>query len=74
MTCRSLRFSVIAAAAVTAGLVLTPLAEAQETRPNEATSVPTPRTPDGKPDLSGFWAGGGGEGAHEPTNRGTSPC
>jgi hypothetical protein len=28
-----------------------------------AAQVPTPRTPDGKPDLSGRWAGGGGGGA-----------
>ncbi len=72
MTCRSMRYSVIAAVIVAAWLVLTPLAQAQEQegapaggagRQNQqAASVPTPRMADGKPDLSGFWAGGGGGG------------
>ena len=69
MTCRFIRCSLITAVAVAAGLMLTPLAEAQYgTPPGGAAQAPqnqtvaTPRTPDGKPDLSGFWGGGGGDG------------
>ena len=37
------------------------------------TSVPTPRTSDGHPDLSGMWGGGGGAraAATSPTRRAT---
>jgi hypothetical protein len=44
------RSSVTTAVAVAASLILTSGAAAQN-----ASSVSTPRTPDGKPDLSGFW-------------------
>jgi hypothetical protein len=33
-------------------------------------NVPTPRTPDGHPDLSGFWGGGGGGGGVKPDEKG----
>lgn len=69
MTCRSFRYNVIATVAMAAGLVLTPLAEAQVApreggggvRKEQTSAVATPRLADGKPDLSGFWGGGGGE-------------
>ena len=32
--------------------------------------VPTPRTPDGHPDLSGMWGGGGGPGGDKPDEKG----
>jgi hypothetical protein len=62
---RLFRYLVAAAFLMAAGLVLTPWAEAQDQAAsgaprNETSSVPTPRTPGGKPDLSGFWGGGGG--------------
>ena len=70
MTCRCVRFSTITGFAVAAvvALGLSAFAEAQYAAPasaapqNQAAPVPTPRTPDGKPDLSGFWGGGGGGG------------
>ncbi len=69
MTCRFVRYTLITAAAVVAGLTLTRSAEAQSAAPargaapqNQTAPVPTPRTPDGKPDLSGFWGGAGGGG------------
>ena len=43
-----------AAVVVAAGLVMTPSLEAQGA-PSGTPSVSTPRTPDGKPDLSGMW-------------------
>ena len=70
MTWRSLRVGVVAAAAVAAGFVLAPLADAQEAPQSQAASVATPRTPDGKPDLSGFWAGGGGGGGARADDQG----
>ena len=33
-------------------------------------NVPTPRTPDGHPDLSGMWGGGGGGGGDKPDEKG----
>jgi hypothetical protein len=33
-------------------------------------NVPTPRTPDGHPDLSGMWGGGGGGGGVKPDEKG----
>jgi hypothetical protein len=33
-------------------------------------NVPTPRTPDGHPDLSGMWGGGGGGGGEKPDEKG----
>jgi len=70
MTCRFVRFSTITGFAVAAvvALGLSAFAEAQYGAPasaapqNQAAPVPTPRAPDGKPDLSGFWGGGGGGG------------
>ena len=44
--------------AVGFGFVLTTSVESQI--PAQASSVPTPSAPDGKPDLSGLWNGGGG--------------
>ena len=76
MASRCIRDNVIAACAVAAGLVLTPLAEAQYEAPaggpapqTQTSSVATPRLPNGKPDLSGFWGGGGG-GAVQPDAEG----
>jgi hypothetical protein len=69
MTCRFVRYTLMTAVAVVAAFALTRSVEAQAPAPargaaqqNEAAPVPTPRTPDGKPDLSGFWGGGGGGG------------
>lgn len=77
MTSRFVRYSVIAAFAVAAWLVLTPWTEAQYTAPaggpapqSQASSVATPRMPDGKPDLSGWWGGGGGGGGAKPDEKG----
>jgi len=78
MASRCIRDSVIAAVAVAAGLVLTPLAEAQYETPagaaaaprSQASPVATPRLANGKPDLSGFWGGGGGGGAARPDAEG----
>ena len=61
MMCRFIRYSVITAFAVAAGLVLAPLAEAQA----PAGQTATPRLTDGHPDLSGFWAAGAGGGGGE---------
>lgn len=70
MTSRFVRCSVVAALALAAGLVLTLSVEAQSAAPagvaaaqNQTSAVPTPRLPNGKPDLGGFWGGGGGGGA-----------
>ena len=77
MTSRCIRYTVIAACAMVAGLVLTPLAEAQyeaaaggAALQTQTSSVATPRLPNGKPDLSGFWGGGGGGGAAQPDAEG----
>ena len=37
-------------------------------RPHRAADVPTPRVPDGHPDLSGVWGGGGGGGGGRPVD------
>ena len=62
MTCGPIRrFVVTVAAAAAVSLLLIYLDAAAQTRPpsnGAAASVPTPRTPDGKPDLSGRWGGG----------------
>ena len=64
MTCGPIRrFVVTVAAAAAVSLLLIYLDAAAQTRPasnGAAASVPTPHTPDGKPDLSGRWGGGGG--------------
>lgn len=71
MTCRLFRYTLMAALALTAGLLFVPLAEAQYATPQAApaaqdqSSVPTPRLADGKPDLSGFWGAAGGDGGGE---------
>src|SRR5215210_172433 len=44
-------------------------AEAQSAASRVTT--PTPRMPDGKPDLSGMWGGGGGGGARQFDDAGT---
>ena len=70
MTCRCVRYAVMTAAAAAIALMLTPSTDAQTATPargaaagaQNAAPVPTPRMPDGKPDLSGFWGGGGGGG------------
>ena len=67
MTREPLRY--IAAAVSAAGLSLVSLTAAgvaAQTRPasnGASAAVPTPRTPDGTPDLSGRWGGGGAGGA-----------
>ena len=45
-----------------AALAMAPAAEAQ----TNAATVPTPRMPNGTPDLSGMWGGGGGGGGGRP--------
>ena len=57
MTCHTFRFGVSAAIAIALGLGLQFGAAAQTVTPTAST----PRTSDGKPDLSGMWGGGGGE-------------
>jgi len=52
-------YGVIGAVAMAASLMLAPWAGAQDAAPS---SAPTPRMPDGKPDLSGMWGGPGGGG------------
>ena len=47
------------AAACAAAMSLVPL-QAQNAAQNQPQNVPTPRTADGHPDLSGMWGGGGG--------------
>ena len=66
MASRCIRNSVITSFAVAAGLVLTPLAQAQYEAPaggavsqEQTSSNATPRLSSGKPDLSGFWGRGG---------------
>lgn len=67
MTCRFLRDILVTGVAVVAALTVaaaqTPAQGRGAAAQTGPASVPTPRTPDGKPDLSGFWgnAGGGGE-------------
>jgi len=67
MTCRIVRDILLTGAAVVAALAAAaaqaPAQGRGTTVQADAASVPTPRTPDGKPDLSGFWGnvGGGGE-------------
>jgi len=77
MTCRFVRCSIITAVAVAVWLILTPLAEAQDgaaqggaARAPQNQTVATPRAPDGKPDLSGFWGGGGGDGGAQADSEG----
>ena len=64
MTCGPIRrFVVTVAAAAAVSLLLIYLDAAAQTRPASnapSASAPTPRTSDGKPDLSGRWGGGGG--------------
>ena len=71
--------SVVIAGAVAAALWVFPARTAtlypETPTPNrsaqraQTASVPTPRTPDGHPDLSGRWGGGGGGGASAGTIR-----
>ena len=44
-------------------------ARAQQQR-QQQQNVPTPRTADGHPDLSGMWGGGGGGGGDKPDEKG----
>jgi hypothetical protein len=60
---------VTTAIAVAVSLTLMSGAAAQDAAP--ASAVPTPRMPDGKPDLSGMWAGGGGGGGRQFDELGT---
>ena len=52
----------LTAASVVAALVSVLPLSAQQQRQQQQQNVPTPRTADGHPDLSGFWGGGGGGG------------
>jgi len=69
MTCGRYRHIVATVSAVVGVSLLSLMslistAGAQARRPDGASApVATPRTPDGKPDLSGRWGGGGGGGA-----------
>jgi hypothetical protein len=47
-----------------------PAAPAARGAAPQEQNVPTPRTRDGHPDLSGMWAGGGGGGAAKPDEKG----
>jgi len=43
---------------------------AQQRQQQQQQNVPTPRTADGHPDLSGMWGGGGGGGGDKPDEKG----
>ena len=63
--------TVAAAAAVTLGLLLAPVPAASQGRggaggTNDAVAAASPRLPDGRPDFSGLWNGGGGIGRLAP--------
>jgi hypothetical protein len=47
-----------------------PAAPAARGAAPQEQNVPTPRTPDGHPELSGMWGGGGGGGAAKPDEKG----
>ena len=53
---------IAAAAAVLGALTISSAAQAPAGRPAPGTAVATPRTSEGKPDLSGMWAAGAGPG------------
>jgi hypothetical protein len=70
MTSRFVRYTLMTALAIVAAFTFDRAAAAQApaqgrgaAAQQDPASVPTPRTPDGKPDLSGLWGnpGGGGE-------------
>ena len=56
--------------AIAAVLSLVPLAAQRGGGGAAQQNVPTPRTADGHPDLSGFWGGGGGGGGVKPDEKG----
>jgi hypothetical protein len=68
MTSQSVRYSVMTTAAAAMALALAVSVQAQTAPARGAAAqqqdaaVPTPRLPDGHPDLSGFWGGNGGGG------------
>jgi len=69
MKARNFRFGFVVAVAAASGLVFAHGVQAQYGKggPGEkaaASPVPTPRMPDGKPDLSGMWNGGRGGGGN----------
>jgi len=56
-----------------AGLATAPWAAAQApAAPAPPTAVPTPRSGDGHPDLSGIWGGGGGQGPSNTVQKGNT--
>jgi hypothetical protein len=65
MKTRAMGYSVVAAAVVCALSLVLVAKPAAQNRPGgqngaQASSAPIPRTPDGHPDISGFWGAGGG--------------
>ena len=69
--CQLNRFG-IAAALAAAMSVVSLYAQSAPENPSTplGARVPTPRTADGHPDLSGMWGGGGGGGAAKPDEKG----
>src|SRR5215510_11137519 len=61
-------YSVAAAAA--AAISVASLYAAPQAGGGAQPNVPTPRTSDGHPDLSGIWGGGGGGGGDKPDEKG----
>jgi hypothetical protein len=60
-----------AAFAIAALASFVPLHAQQRQQQQQQQNVPTPRTADGHPDLSGMWGGGGGGGGDKPDEKGS---